>query len=265
MVTAYTSPIWYTPAGWRRAARIDCVPTRRGLSHTDQTCDPRKNSQFLSGARWSAVSAVPAGASVRGCARDVAAADRDHRVSRLGTVVAVVAVIRLCGGDRVAIPFLYDIEAHVRFLVALPILIAAELVVHLRLLPIVRRFVERRIVSPEEMPRISPGHRVHLAPAQLGNLGSPAPGAGLRAGLLGVANPVRSWCAQLVCGHGWNTAASHTCRVLVCVRESANLSVHPAAVVFAPFLLVLVSVPGFEAEAAPHSTPPGQDRRSRVF
>jgi hypothetical protein len=56
-------------------------------------------------------------------------------------------------GDRVAIPFLYDIEAHVRFLVALPILIAAELVVHLRLLPIVRRFVERRIVSPEEMPK----------------------------------------------------------------------------------------------------------------
>jgi hypothetical protein len=54
-------------------------------------------------------------------------------------------------GDRVAIPFLYDIEAHVRFLIALPILIAAELVVHLRIRPVVRQFVERRIIIPEEI------------------------------------------------------------------------------------------------------------------
>ena len=32
-------------------------------------------------------------------------------------------------GNAVAIPFLYDIEAHVRFLIALPMLIAAELIV----------------------------------------------------------------------------------------------------------------------------------------
>lgn len=55
-------------------------------------------------------------------------------------------------GDKVAIPFLYDVEAQVRFLIALPTLIAAELVVHLRIRPIVRRFVERRIVRPEEIP-----------------------------------------------------------------------------------------------------------------
>src|SRR5687767_15010280 len=35
-------------------------------------------------------------------------------------------------GDKVAVPFLYDIEAHARFLIALPILIAAELAVHSR-------------------------------------------------------------------------------------------------------------------------------------
>ena len=49
--------------------------------------------------------------------------------------------------------FLHDVEVHVRFLLALPILIVAELVVHLRLRPVVRRFVERRIVSPQDLPR----------------------------------------------------------------------------------------------------------------
>jgi hypothetical protein len=60
-------------------------------------------------------------------------------------------------GDSVAIPFLYDIEAHARFLIALPILIVAELIVHQRIGPVVRQFVERRIVTPEELPEL---HRV---------------------------------------------------------------------------------------------------------
>src|SRR6186713_1450622 len=51
------------------------------------------------------------------------------------------------------VPFLYDIEAHVRFLFALPVLIAAELVVHQRIRPVVRQFVERRIVAPEDLPK----------------------------------------------------------------------------------------------------------------
>ena len=51
------------------------------------------------------------------------------------------------------ISFLHDIEVHTRFLVALPALIAAELVVHLRMLPVARRFVERRIILPEDRPR----------------------------------------------------------------------------------------------------------------
>ena len=50
------------------------------------------------------------------------------------------------------ISFLHDIEVHTRFLVALPALIAAELVVHLRMLPVARRFVERRIILPEDRP-----------------------------------------------------------------------------------------------------------------
>jgi hypothetical protein len=51
------------------------------------------------------------------------------------------------------IPFLYDVEAHVRFLIALPVLIIAEIVVHNRISPLVRRFVQRRIVVTEDLPR----------------------------------------------------------------------------------------------------------------
>jgi hypothetical protein len=56
-------------------------------------------------------------------------------------------------GDEVATPFLLDIEAHVRFLVAVPVLIAAEYVVHRRIVPIVRNFMVRGLVLPEETSR----------------------------------------------------------------------------------------------------------------
>jgi hypothetical protein len=49
--------------------------------------------------------------------------------------------------------FLRDIEVHVRFLVALPVLIAGELIVHQRITPVVRRFIERRIVSLADLPK----------------------------------------------------------------------------------------------------------------
>src|ERR1700752_3416435 len=54
-------------------------------------------------------------------------------------------------GDNVAIPFLEDIESQVRFLVALPLLVAAEMVVHRRLLPAVQQFVQRRIILPDDL------------------------------------------------------------------------------------------------------------------
>ena len=56
-------------------------------------------------------------------------------------------------GSAGRLSFFHDVEVHVRFLVALPILIAAEVVVHSRLRPIARRFVERRIILPEDLPR----------------------------------------------------------------------------------------------------------------
>ena len=53
-------------------------------------------------------------------------------------------------GGIAQISFFRDIEVHVRFLLALPILIGAELLVHSRIRPLVRRFVQWRIVLPED-------------------------------------------------------------------------------------------------------------------
>ncbi len=53
-------------------------------------------------------------------------------------------------GNLGRLSFFEDIEVHVRFLIALPVLVAAELIVHSRIRPVVHRFVERRIVLPED-------------------------------------------------------------------------------------------------------------------
>jgi hypothetical protein len=50
-------------------------------------------------------------------------------------------------GGGVAVPFLLDGETHIRFLVVVPLLLAAELVVHRRLMPVVRAFLERDLIS----------------------------------------------------------------------------------------------------------------------
>ena len=56
-------------------------------------------------------------------------------------------------GGHVAVPFLRDVEVHVRFLVALPLLIVAELVVHQRLRFVVRQFLERHLIAESALPR----------------------------------------------------------------------------------------------------------------
>jgi len=56
-------------------------------------------------------------------------------------------------GGSVAIPFLLDVEAHVRFLVAMPLLIIAELVVYRRMRPVVQQFLERNLIPESAMMR----------------------------------------------------------------------------------------------------------------
>ena len=56
-------------------------------------------------------------------------------------------------GDAVKVPFLADIETHARFLLALPLLIVAELVVHQRMRPVARQFLERGLIPERSRAR----------------------------------------------------------------------------------------------------------------
>jgi hypothetical protein len=56
-------------------------------------------------------------------------------------------------GGRVDVRFLLDVEAHLRFLVAAPLLILAEVAVHRRLPPLLQQFLVRNLVPPASMDR----------------------------------------------------------------------------------------------------------------
>lgn len=56
-------------------------------------------------------------------------------------------------GHGLTVPFLFDVEVHARFLVALPLLVAAEYIVHTRLRHIVALFLERGLIPEQAMPR----------------------------------------------------------------------------------------------------------------
>jgi hypothetical protein len=53
----------------------------------------------------------------------------------------------------VVVPFLLDLEAHVRFLVATPLLIGAELLVHQRMRFVVKQFLEQNLIPENSMKR----------------------------------------------------------------------------------------------------------------
>jgi hypothetical protein len=80
-----------------------------------------------------------------------------RRVLTIVTIAWLPMLVLDLVASRHGIPgrltFLHDVEVQARFLVALPVLIVAELIVHSRLRPVVRRFVERRIVRGEDLPR----------------------------------------------------------------------------------------------------------------
>ena len=59
---------------------------------------------------------------------------------------------QLLGGTS-AMPFLLDAEVHIRFLVAVPVLIGAELVVHRRLRLVPGQFLERHLIPEDARPR----------------------------------------------------------------------------------------------------------------
>jgi hypothetical protein len=88
-----------------------------------------------------------------------AALERLYRQAILFTLVTWLPLLFLSFLDRhvirsagIQVPFLHDIEANVRFLVALPVLILAELGVQKRVSPLIRRFIDRRIIEVRDLP-----------------------------------------------------------------------------------------------------------------
>lgn len=92
------------------------------------------------------------GAHVRRCVR---AGAPPRRVIALLTWLPLLLLSAF--GSRafsgVEVPFLRDFEVHIRFLVALPLFVAAELVVHDRMRFVLRQFLERKLVSESDLPR----------------------------------------------------------------------------------------------------------------
>lgn len=61
------------------------------------------------------------------------------------------------------VPFLLDIETHARLLLAVPLMILGELLVHRRMRSVVGQFVERGLVPAASMPRFSQALRTAMA------------------------------------------------------------------------------------------------------
>ena len=88
--------------------------------------------------------------------------DALHLVRRRIIVISLLAWLPLLAlpalegvalGGNVAVPFLLDVEVHVKFLLVIPLMIAAELVVHQRMRFVVRQFLERNLIPESALPR----------------------------------------------------------------------------------------------------------------
>jgi len=58
-------------------------------------------------------------------------------------------------GGKAAVPFLLDVDVHVKFLVVMPLLIIAELVVHQRMRFVVKQFLDRNLIAEDDLPRFN--------------------------------------------------------------------------------------------------------------
>jgi hypothetical protein len=64
----------------------------------------------------------------------------------------ILSLIEGKAWGSVGMPFLFDIEAQTRFLIALPLLIGAELLVHKQVRLLVGQFIDRDIITEKELP-----------------------------------------------------------------------------------------------------------------
>lgn len=84
----------------------------------------------------------------------------DHLLRRVVVISGIIwlPLLLLCLVEGtllagVPIPFVGDVETHVRFLVAVPLLIFAELIVHRRMRVVVAQFLDRRLIPDAALER----------------------------------------------------------------------------------------------------------------
>ncbi len=121
-------------------------------------------------------SVVLGGPLYRTLRRSHLAASREQLLRRLAAISILVCWVPLAllsvaqghffGGVKLF--FLHDIETHVRFLVCFPVLIMTEVIVRERIWPVLKNFVERKVVTSEELPKfyaaINSATRIHNSP-----------------------------------------------------------------------------------------------------
>ena len=67
--------------------------------------------------------------------------------------LAVLALIEGNAMGGVDVPFFKHLAVHVRFLISLPLLIIAEIIVHQRIMSVVAQFSSRHLIAPEVQSR----------------------------------------------------------------------------------------------------------------
>jgi hypothetical protein len=67
--------------------------------------------------------------------------------------LAILSLVQAHLPGGIKLSFVRDIETHVRFLVSLPLLILTEMIVRQRMRDVARNFVERKVVTSEELPK----------------------------------------------------------------------------------------------------------------
>ena len=168
-------------------------------------------------------------------------------------------------GGNVAVPFLLDVEAHARFLVALPLLIVAELVVHQRMRFVVRQFLERNLIPASALTRFE------AAIASASRLRNSVLAEVLLIAFVYVVGVLIIWRQYMVLatatwyavptGAGFAALAHWS---VVWLRESTDLPVPVGALVFSPVYLGALSLAGVTPRLESGSYSSGPRRRSGI-
>ena len=64
-----------------------------------------------------------------------------------------LSIIQGNAWSGVAVPFIKDIELHIRFLAVMPMLIGAEMIVHQRMRRLISNFLDRQLIPEADMGR----------------------------------------------------------------------------------------------------------------